>query len=194
MKNLILILLCGLAISCSTTNKKQGSASRIVSKIDSSIEDELVLIQTFTLNANLDSVWSVYTTEQGWISWAVPMVKIDWRIGGSIKSNYNKIGKIGDATTIVNNIINYVPNKLITLQAELSPHFPDFMKDDSKNFYNVIYFTEIDKQHTLVESYGIGYRDTPKYRELLNFFLPANAGTFIKLIDYLEKGIKAEHK
>ncbi|MCV9385310.1 SRPBCC family protein [Reichenbachiella ulvae] len=162
------------------------STKRVTSIIDSTYQEELVLIQEFTVNASIDEVWEAYTSKEGWESWSVPLAEIDFKIGGTIKTNYNPEGQIGDSTTIVTNIINYVPFRLLTLQAELTDNFPEFMKQEAKNFYNVIYFEEPEPGQTTVKSYGIGYRNTPKYLNLLKFFIPANEQSLLKLIAYLE--------
>ena len=161
--------------------------SRITSTIDSTKTPELVLIQEFKVKASIQDVWNAYTTKKGWESWAVPLAEINLKVGGFIKTNYNPQGKIGDSTTIVTHIINYVPEKLITLQAELTPNFPEFMKADAKDFYNVIYFSDIEDGYISVKSYGIGYKNNPKYLSLMNFFIPANEKSLMKLIAYLEQ-------
>ena len=195
MNKLIAIALCTFLATCATNNKKNKEITpRVTSQIDSTYSPELFLIQALSLNTPIEKVWNAYTTKQGWESWAVPMAEINWKVGGMIRSRYDTKGKIGDAGTIVNHIINYVPMKLITLQAELSPHFPEFMQGDAKDFYNVIIFTKIDDSKTKVESYGIGYKNTEKYQSLMKFFIPANEQSYINLINYLEKGQKVEFK
>ena len=177
-----------LSIS-STFGQKNGESDqkRIRSSIDSTYSPELVLIQEFTVRASVDSVWDAYTTKTGWESWAVPMAEVNLKVGGTIITNYNSAGKIGDSTTIVTHIINYVPLKLLTLQAELTDNFPEFMKAEADDFFNVIYFTETKEGDTHVESYGIGYKNTPKFLQLMDYFIPANEKTLMSLIDYLEK-------
>ncbi len=162
--------------------------NRIVSRIDSTYTNEIVLIQEFSVNAPLDAVWNAYTTEKGWKNWAVPIAKIDLKVGGFIKTNYNKNGKIGDSTTILMHIVNYVPKKLITLQAEITANFPEFMKKEAKDFYNVIYFEKLNEEKTAVKSYGIGYKNTQKYLSLLKYFIKANEMSLNNLITYLETG------
>ncbi|MDF0716437.1 SRPBCC domain-containing protein [Muricauda sp. 334s03] len=164
----------------------QKDNKRVISTIDSTQSPELVLVQEITLKASLDKVWSAYTTKEGWESWAVPLAEVNFKVGGTIKTNYNKEGVIGDSTTITTHIVNYVPKKLITLQAEITNNFPEFMKKEAEDFYNVIYFNELKDGFTKVESYGIGYKNTPKYLELINYFIPANEQTLMSLIDYLE--------
>jgi len=164
-----------------------GQEKRVISTIDSTRTPELVLIQDFTIKAPIESVWKAYTTKKGWESWAVPLAEVDLKVGGFIKTNYNKDGEIGDKTTIVTHIINYVPKKLLTLQAEITDNFPEFMKEDAKNFYNVIYFDTLKNGETNVKSYGIGYKNNPKYLALMKYFISANEKTLMNLIDYLEK-------
>lgn len=183
MKKTLALLFSIFVFSCVFAQKDN---TRVISTIDSTHSPELVLIQKFTVNAPLDRVWSAYTTKGGWESWAVPLAEVDFKVGGTIKTNYNKDGVIGDNTTITTHIINYVPDKLITLQAEITDNFPDFMKKEAEDFYNVIYFNKLENGNTKVESFGIGYKNTPKYLELINYFIPANEQTLMSLINYLE--------
>lgn len=193
MKNTILILFSFLFTSISFgQHNVEIEKKRVVSTIDSTRTPELVLIQEFTVNSPIDSVWNAYTTKKAWESWAVPLAEIDLKVGGFIKTNYNKAGKIGDSTTIVTHIINYVPKKLITLQAEITDNFPDFMKKDAKDFYNVIYLDETEKGKTNVKSYGIGYKNNPKYLALMEYFMPANEKLLMNLILYLETDTKTK--
>jgi len=181
MKKIIFVFLISFLAHCS-----YGQVKRVTSTIDSTKTPELVLIQEFSVKSPIESVWNAYTTKKGWESWAVPVAEIDLKVGGTIKTNYNKEGKIGDSTTIVTHIINYVPKKLLTLQAELTDNFPEFMKEDAKDFFNVIYFSELENGYTNVKSFGIGYKNNSKYLALMNYFIPANEKTLLQLIDYLE--------
>lgn len=181
MKN-VLFILCLIFLTTLTF----GQEKRVISKIDSTKTPELVLIQELTVKAPIDSVWNAYTTKRGWENWAVPLAEVHLKVGGYIKTNYNEQGKIGDSTTIVTHIINYVPKRLLTLQAEIADNFPEFMKDDAKDFYNVIYFDELENGHTNIKSFGIGYKNNPKYLSLMDYFIPANEKTLMNLIAYLE--------
>jgi len=189
MKNRLLILLF-LFSTMNITFSQENSiiTGRITSTIDSSNVEELVLIQEFNVNVPIDSVWNAYTTKKGWESWATALAEVNIKNGGLIRTNYNKNGKIGDSTTIVLHVKNYVPKKLITLQAELTNNFPEFMKDDEKNLYNLVYFESIKPSVTKVISYGIGYKNNAKYKSLLKFFIKGNVISYVNLISYLETG------
>ncbi|MBR9845401.1 MAG: SRPBCC domain-containing protein [Algicola sp.] len=182
MKTILFILLFSSMSMMTFAQEK-----RVISQIDSTKTPELVLIQELTVKAPIDSVWKAYTTKKGWENWAVPLAEVDLKVGGVIKTNYNEQGKIGDSTTIVTHIINYVPKRLLTLQAEITDNFPEFMKKDAKDFYNIIYFDELENGQTTIKSFGIGYKNNPKYLALMNYFIPANEKTLMKLIAYLEE-------
>jgi len=187
-KYTILIFSLFLYFNSHSQNDTLSVEKRVVSTIDSSYDNEIVLIQEFTVNVPLDSVWNAFTTKRGWESAFVAIAEVDGKVGGIIQTSYNKNATIGDSSTIVLHIINYVPLKLITLQAEITSNFPEFMKKEEKDFYNVIYFNEKEEGKTSIESYGIGYKNTEKYLSLLKFFIQGNEQSYLSLIKYLETG------
>jgi len=188
MKNKLFAFIIIFSFSNSYGQDKLLLEKRVISTIDSTSLKELVLIQEFNVNVPIDSVWNAYTTKKGWESWATALAEVNIKNGGLIRTNYNKNGKIGDSTTIVLHVKNYVPKKLITLQAELTKNFPEFMKEDEKNLYNLVYFESIKPSVTKVTSYGIGYKNNAKYIGLLKFFIKGNAMSYVNLISYLETG------
>ncbi|MDO1500145.1 SRPBCC domain-containing protein [Winogradskyella maritima] len=186
MKKFLFITLfsCFLVSSFSSISA-QG---RVESIVDSSQFNNMVLKQSFVVQVGVDSVWNAYTTKNGWESWATAIAEVDFKINGTIKTNYNKDGQVGDNSTIVLHVINYVPKRMITLQAELTENFPEFMKEDEKNLYNMILFEEIDAAKTKITSYGIGYKHNEKYMSLMKFFIKGNEQSYHNLISYLETG------
>lgn len=175
-------IFCGISSAQQTTESE-----RITTRIDTTQSGGLIMIQEFTVDAPIDKAWQAYTTEEGWKSWAVPIAEVDFKINGTIKTNYNPNGTIGDSTTIVTHVLNYVPKRLITLQAEITENFPAFMKEDEKDLYNVIEFEETGESQIKIISYGIGYKNTQKYQDLMGYFVKANEESLLQLIRYLEK-------
>ncbi len=188
MKFIVSVLIFLIYSSVLLAQENEVSSARVTSTIDTSHTPELVLIQAFIVNVPVDSVWNAYTTARGMQAWAAAKASIDLRLNGTIKTNYNKEGQIGDAGTITLHIINYVPFRLLTLQAELTENFPAFMKEDEKDLYNVILFESLDKHRTKVTSYGIGYKNNAKYMSLMKFFIQGNEQSYQNLISYLESG------
>lgn len=188
MQRLFILLNLVLFASITYAQGTDTKQKRVLSIIDSTRSPELVLIQEFTVNVPLDSVWNAYTTNKGMEGWAAAIAEVDLKVNGTIKTNYNKSGKIGDESTITLHVLNYVPKRLLTLQAELTANFPDFMKEDEKDLYNVILFEELAPDKTRLTSYGIGYKNNEKYMSLMKFFIQGNEMSYANLISYLESG------
>ena len=187
-KTLFQVLLVCIPFLSVAQTPIESKDSRVISVVDSSDTNNMVLKQSFMVNAALDSVWNAYTTEKGWKSWVSPIADIDFKINGVIKTNYNENGKIGDDSTITLHIINYIPKQMLTLQAELTKNFPEFMKEDEKDLYNMILFEKMTPSKTKVISYGIGYKNNEKYKSLMKFFIQGNEQSYHNLISYLETG------
>ncbi len=188
MKTKLSILLLGLALGATGNFVPDERAEKpIQSRILKTVADELVLVQEVLVEAPVAEVWAAYATAEGWMAWAAPVVEVDLRAGGTIKTNYDAAAKIGDAGTNVLHIVNYVPERLMTLQAELSDRWPEVMKQDAGRLMNVIVFEPQGAERTKILSYGVGYRDSPAYDELMKFFIPANEGLFAKLKASLER-------
>ena len=147
---------------------------------------DLVLLQEVLVEASVQSVWHAYTTEEGWKAWASPAVEIELRAGGSIRTHYGADAKVGDPGTNTIHIVNYVPERLLTLRAEVGERWPEVMKQDSGNLMNVIVFESLGEHRSRILSYGVGYRDSEAYDKLMEFFIPANEGLFRGLKEYLE--------
>ena len=184
MRNLLLILFCFL--TCTNIGLVAQSESRVHSHIDSSYNEELVLVQEFDVNVPLDDVWEAYTTKAGWEGAFVEKAEVDWKVGGLIKTTYDPNATIEDSTTIYLTIVNYVPNRLITLQANISDNFKLFTDEEAKDLYNVVQFESLSENKTKVISYGIGYKNNDKFKGLMKFFIQGNEMSYLKLIGYLE--------
>ncbi len=154
-------------------------------------EDQLVLIHEVHLRASPDAVWAAHTTTEGWEAWAAPVAAVDLRVGGTIQTHYGPGAAIGDPGTTTLHIVNYAEPRLLTLQAEPSPSWPPPFQADAQRMYNVILFEPLPEGGTRVVSFGLGYRDTPEHRQILDFFEQANEGLYAKLRAYVEHGERA---
>ncbi len=162
--------------------KKKAISSEIVTEKNG----DVFLIQEVHVKASIDKVWKAYTTSEGWRAWVAPVAEVDFKIGGVIKTNYRRGAKLNDRDTNTLRVINYVPKRVITLQADVSKNWPQILRENAKQMFNVITFHE-KENGTKILSYGIGYKDTPEFKKLLDFFVTANEKTFEKLIAYVEK-------
>lgn len=189
MKHILLysLLLC-LPMISSAQNEEIEREKRIQSRVDSSNVENVVLEQIFIVNVPIDSVWNALTTGDGWEAWATAQAEVDLKINGTIRTHYSKEGKLGDTASVTLHIINFVPQRMITLQAEITNNFPEFMKEDEKEFFNTIILEEISPGKTRVTSFGMGYKLNDKYRSLMKFFVKGNEDSYLNMINYLESG------
>ncbi|MEM8486898.1 MAG: SRPBCC domain-containing protein [Bacteroidota bacterium] len=186
LSTLLLIFTTGTVQYCAAQKSMQDEQSEIVSRVDSTTAGELILTQEVVIHASLEEVWDAYTTEAGWAKWSAPLVSIDLRAGGIIRTNYNAEGTLDDETTNTLFIRNYVPYQLITLQADIAPNWPEFMKSDADNLYNVVLFESLGENKTRLVSHGMGYQNNEKYWDLMAFFIKGNEMSYQKLKEVLE--------
>jgi len=160
--------------------------NRIHSELQKTAAGELILVENVLVAAPVSKVWDAYTTASGYATWAAPVVQVDLRLGGTIRTHYNPKAKIGDPKTNTLRIINYVPRKLLTLQADISENWPEVLKSQASHLYNVILFEELAENKTRIVSYGLGYQNNKEMRDLMKFFIHANRTLYTKLIAELE--------
>jgi uncharacterized protein YndB with AHSA1/START domain len=191
MKKERLLTLAALAIallswSAARGQGEEGGSSKIESRVQKTEAGELILLHTVSIEAPVAEVWKAYTTSEGYAAWAAPVVEVDLRAGGSIRSHYDPDAKLGDPQTNRLRIVNYVPERLLTLQADVSENWPEILRADAENLYNVILFESPTPDTTRILSYGLGYRDSTEMRGLMGFFEVANATLYEGLIAQLE--------
>lgn len=190
---LCILVLCWI-LQPATLAAQETPTSPVTSRIQTESNGDIILIHEIIVKAPVAIAWKAYTTTEGWQGWVTPNAKVDLRVGGVIRTNYRKSGKLTDPDAIVNHIINYVPERVLTLQAELSPHFPAVIKERGKHLYNVVTFQSLPNNKTKVMSYGTGYRDTPELQKLLKFFVKANESTLLEYVKYVETGKATPHQ
>jgi uncharacterized protein YndB with AHSA1/START domain len=176
-----------LAVTDVSGQQPADSVPPVRSTVITTAAEDLVLIQEVLVDAAVSQVWAAYTTQDGWTTWASPVAEIDLRAGGTIRTHYDPAATIGDPGTNTLLIVNYVPERLLTLQAELDEGWPEVMKEDVDNLMNVIVLEAVGPDQTRILSYGVGYRDSPAYKELMSFFIPANERLFKALKEVLER-------
>ncbi|MCA9278821.1 MAG: SRPBCC domain-containing protein [Phycisphaeraceae bacterium] len=182
------VLMVGCAHSGSTNTGADHTAQgvpEITHAVHETDDGGLVVQETVTVHAPIERVWAAYTTSDGYASWAAVAADVDLRPGGTIRTTYREDGDLtGDGVNTLH-IVNYVPMRLLTLQADVSANWPEVLKRDAANLYNVILFDSLDPTTTRVASYGLGYTDSPELRRMMAFFEQANRGLYEKLIESL---------
>jgi uncharacterized protein YndB with AHSA1/START domain len=128
------------------------------------------------INTSPAEVWRIFTTAEGYKLTGAALAEVDLKIGGMIRSHYNPEGKLGDAETIVNEILAYEPERMLAIRIKQAPAgFP--YKDAVAGTWTVIYMTPAGDNMTQVRIIGLGYTDTPQSQAMRKYFAEGNRWT-----------------
>lgn len=143
---------------------------------------ERVLRLEMILPVDAAQAWKLFTTEEGWKKWATPVVSIDFKTGGQIRSHYDKTKSIGDAGTIHLPILNYIEGELLTLKVILSDaSFSEKLRREHGNLQEIIQFVEAGPGKTRIVSSMIGWGNGPEWDQCYEFFARGNEWTYKQL-------------
>jgi len=85
-----------------------------------------------------DVVWKLLTTEKGLESWLVPRAEIDLRVGGAVRTQATRDGKLGDPqTTAISRILTLVPGRRFSVKVERAPAAYPFANVIQGTWYDV---------------------------------------------------------
>jgi uncharacterized protein YndB with AHSA1/START domain len=133
------------------------------------------------VNAPVAEVWRIFTTSEGFLATGAAQADVRLEVGGEIRSHYDPKGKLGDAETIVNEILAYEPERMLAIRIKQAPaSFPH--RDAVAGTWTVIYFTPAGDM-TQVRIVGLGYNDSPASQAMRKFFADGNRWT----LDHIAK-------
>ena len=137
--------------------------------------------------APAQQVFAAFTTSEGFASWATPVAHVELRVGGFIEASYDANAKIGDPANIRNEILAYVPDRLLVIRNVQAP--PGFADPDLfRHTATVIEFTPSDASHTHVTITNAGYDSGRRWDTLYRHFEWGDAYTLQELKTRFEKG------
>jgi uncharacterized protein YndB with AHSA1/START domain len=133
------------------------------------------------VNAPVAEVWRIFTTSEGFLATGAAQAEVRLAVGGEIRSHYDPKGKLGDAETIVNEILAYEPERMLAIRIKQAPaSFPH--RDAVAGTWTVIYFAPAGEM-TQVRIVGLGYNDSPASQAMRKFFAEGNRWT----LDHIAK-------
>jgi len=139
-----------------------------------------ILKQSAIISAPVADVWTAFTTEEGYTSWAVPNAKMDFRIGGVIESSYAADFTVGDPENIKNQIVAYVPERILVLRNIQAPSgFAS--RETLDKLVSIFEFEPVTETTTQITVYGVGYGTDAESEKMIAFFKPGNDWTFRQL-------------
>lgn len=142
--------------------------------------DQPPLITEAIINAPVGEVWRLFTTKEGMESWMVAHAEIELKVGGLMRTHYDPKGALGDPKTIVNQILSFEPERMLSIKVYQAPvDFP--LPEAVKDMWTVIYFQPLEPGMTNVRIIGMGFTDDADSQKLKEFFRKGNSWTLEQL-------------
>jgi len=148
-----------------------------------------VLQQSVTVPAGAADVWKAFTTSEGFASWAAPVAFVDFRLGGYIEATYDPQGKIGAPGNIRNEIVAFVPEKVLAIRNTQAPPVTAFDAPTFQTLHTVILFDAAGPNATRVTIVQPGYGAGEKYDDVYLHFARGNAWSLQQLAKRFAEGL-----
>ncbi|MDK9698627.1 MAG: SRPBCC domain-containing protein [bacterium] len=129
---------------------------------------------------SVKEVWNAFTTTEGLRSFVAPVVEIDFRVGGVWEASYDPTHRIGDTTNIQNEVLSFVPERLLSIRIKRTP--PGFPNPEvAAKIATVIEFHPIDANNTKVIISMCGWEAKPEFDKVYQLFAWGNGETLKNL-------------
>ena len=147
-------------------------------------DGERIISMSTVIPVAPEAVWAALTTAEGWKAhMGVAQARVDLRIGGEIETSYSPETPLGSGATIINQVVAYVPERMLTIRNTQAP--PGFAH--AAEFARTVTVIELTPQNngTRVDLYGVGFVPGPAFDDLYQRFLIGDAYTLQILHDSL---------
>jgi uncharacterized protein YndB with AHSA1/START domain len=139
-----------------------------------------------TIAAPVAEVWAAFTTGAGLRSWMAPHADIELRVDGLMRANYKPEGTLGDGSTIVNRVLSFEPQRMLSLRVAKAPDdfpFPGAIMA----MWSVVYFEDAGDSRTRLRVVSMGFTPDAESQKMKAFFERGNAYTVKKLQEKFAK-------
>ncbi len=145
-----------------------------------SAQDVSPVVSEGIVDAPVDTVWAAWTTSAGLRSWLAPHAEIDLRIGGTMRTNYDARGVLGDRQTVGNTILSFEPRRMLSIKVAATPDgFP--FATAIRHMWTVIYFEPVGRGRTRLRVVSLGFRPDDESQRMRALFDRGNAATVRQL-------------
>ena len=176
MKKLLFIIIFEQLAFNSSVNAQVSNTSYLTQYGDK------VLQLSIIVPATVKEVWKLFTTDEGLKKWIAPVAKIDMKIGGSIRTNYDSNKTVDDSSSIKLDIINYIEYEMLTLKVNLNNSFPAEAKKEDKNLQEILQFVKVGEHETKIISTMVGWGQGSNWDKAYSFFEKGNVWTYKEIL------------
>lgn len=179
MKTPTLILLAAAGVAAAV-----AQAQTVVTHQKSASGERVLLVEA-TVAQPPERVWKAFATEEGARCWVAPAVKLDFRTGGSMQSNYDAKAGVGGPGTIRLGITNVIENELLTYKIKLTDSFSKQLQAEDGNLQEVVRLERQPDGGTRVVAQMLGWGTGPEWDKTYDFFARGNDWSLKQLVNCL---------
>ncbi|MBK8101254.1 MAG: SRPBCC domain-containing protein [Planctomycetes bacterium] len=140
------------------------------------------LVHQAVIKTSAANLWADFTTDAGVVkAWGVAKAKVDLRVGGTIRTHYDKNGTIGDPNTITHHILAVEPGRVLAMKAEAPANAPAAVKLICEHGWNVMRFEPLGPDRVRFVVTGCGYGDSKDFDAAMKFFDEGNRWTMQRM-------------
>ena len=148
---------------------------------------ERVLRHEAVMDAPLSEVWKAFTTPEKMKGFLAPVIALDLKIGGVWESSYRPDAKIGQPGNIRNEVLSFVPEKMLSIRIkETPPQFPH--AEIGKSVWTVIWFESLGGGRTRVTVEMLPYREGGGWDVIYKVFEAGNGITLERAQKFFRTG------
>lgn len=146
-----------LALALAAAAAPAADAPTLKDQSQRAADGSRTLQQAIEVPASAAEAWAAFTTSEGFRAWAAPVASVDFRLGGFIEASYDPDAKIGAPGNIRNEILAYVPQRMLAIRNRQAPPNTGFDAAAFQQLHTVVLFEALAPQRTLVTIVQPGY-------------------------------------
>lgn len=147
--------------------------------------DRSILRHQALIEAPVEILWHMISTQRGTQKWMAPMTQVDFRLGGTIKTTYDPKSGIGGPGTIVHTILSYEPMRSVAMQFKAPDNAPKAKIAESTWWIIRLDPRGADKTEVTVSMIGFG--ESEEWEHSRKLFDQGNNLTLLQLKNAAEK-------
>lgn len=145
------------------------------------------------VNAPASEIFAAFRTPEGIVkAWSVAKAKVDFRVGGQIRTSYKPDIDLDSDKCIVNTILAYEPDRMLAIRPTAPAGSPDWLNAICEAGFNVIRLEEVAPGCTRVTITGMGFGEGPLFDTAWKFFDAGNRETLKKMQEKFDRRAAGE--
>lgn len=163
--------------------------------VSKAVGEDRTLVISGIVHAPAEEVFHSFTTPEGIVkAWGVAKARVDFRVGGQIRTAYRPDADLDSPGAIVNTILAYEPGRMLSFKSTAPEGAPDWLRAICDSGWWVIRLEPIAPDRTRYTETGMGFKDGPLFDRAYEFFKQGNASTLKHMQDAFAPAADADQR